>query len=421
MDKQISLQVKNLTKEYKIGEYGKGTLADDLKSWWARVRKKQDPTLTIGQDQNDMGKRFLALNNVSFEAFHGDKIGIIGENGAGKSTLLKLICRITTPTGGEFGYDGRVASMLEVGTGFNAEMTGRENIYLSGTILGMTKTEIDEKLDEIIEFSECSKFIDTPVKRYSSGMFVKLAFSVAAHLDSNLIIMDEVLAVGDAKFQQKCIAKMNEIANQGGKTILFVSHNMQFIRQFCNRCIVLKKGEVIYDGDVDTGIKHYMVTGNIGGNYFDFSDIRRHVKTEGGIIHIMDFFERKSMNFFAGEKIKLKLVWEPLETDLDFRFTVDVRYIDGASTGTAFTKRLEYKQVNVKNNLELEIDTKGIAPGAYYIYPRLLRKDENGAPVFCDVPDTSIYFNIEENNDDLKWLHTTFGHVKLEDIQVIKN
>ncbi len=419
MEKQISLQVKNISKEYRIGQFGKGTLAEEFSSWWARIRGKEDPTLAIDQDPNDNGKIFKALSDVSFEAYHGDKLGIIGENGAGKSTLLKLICRITTPTSGEFGYNGRIASMLEVGTGFNGEMTGRENIYLSGTILGMTKIEIDGKIEEIIEFSECRKFIDTPVKRYSSGMFVKLAFAVAAHLDSNLIIMDEVLAVGDARFQQKCIAKMTEIANQDGRTILFVSHNMQFIRQFCNRCIVLKKGKLIYNGDVDGGIKHYMLTGNIGGNYFDFTDMRRIVKTQYGILHSINFYERESMNFYENEKIKIKLEFEPYELGIDFRFTLDIRYIDGSSTGTAFTRTIEYSEINKRQTLELEFNTKGIAPGSYYIHPRLLCKDENFAPVFCDVPDQSIYFNIEETTDQLKWLHTTFGHTKLEDIEIV--
>lgn len=201
------IQVSGLKKQYKLGQIGGGTLTHDLQSWWARVRGKEDPNTVIGTDARLFGKTFMALNGVDLTVYKGEALGIIGRNGAGKSTLLKILSRITAPTEGEIRLRGRVASMLEVGTGFNNEMTGRENIYMNGAILGMTRAEVDSKIDQIIEFSECGDFIDTPVKRYSSGMFVKLAFSVAAHLDSEIMVMDEVLAVGDMKFSRNAWAK----------------------------------------------------------------------------------------------------------------------------------------------------------------------------------------------------------------------
>ena len=244
------IQVTGLKKQYRLGQIGGGTLTNDLQSWWARVRGKEDPNTVIGTDARLFGKTFMALNGVDLTVYQGEALGIIGRNGAGKSTLLKILSRITAPTEGEIKLRGRVASMLEVGTGFNNEMTGRENIYMNGAILGMTKAEVDSKIDQIIEFSECGDFIDTPVKRYSSGMFVKLAFAVAAHLDSEIMVMDEVLAVCDMKFQQKCLGKMSDVAGQEGRTVLYVSHNMSTIRQLCTRCVVLDKGRVIFDGDV---------------------------------------------------------------------------------------------------------------------------------------------------------------------------
>ena len=229
-EKRPVIEVTGLKKQYKLGQIGGGTLTHDLQSWWARVRGKEAPNTVIGTDQRLFGQTFMALNGVDLTVYQGEALGIIGRNGAGKSTLLKLLSRITAPTEGEIKIRGRVASMLEVGTGFHPEMTGRENVYLNGAILGMTRAEIDAKMAEIIEFSEVGDFIDTPVKRYSSGMFVKLAFSVAAHLDSEIMIMDEVLAVGDMKFQKKCLTKMRQAARRDGKPVHYVSHNKATIR-----------------------------------------------------------------------------------------------------------------------------------------------------------------------------------------------
>ena len=256
-EREIAIQIQGLKKEYRLGVISGGTLQRDIQSFWARLRKKEDPNTKINSESHNKNEKFVALDGINLTVYKGERLGIIGKNGAGKSTLLKLISRITSPTGGTIGINGRVSSMLEVGTGFHGELTGRENIYLNGAILGMSRAEVDSKIDKIIEFSEIEKFIDTPAKRYSSGMYVKLAFSVAAHLDSEIMIMDEVLAVGDMAFQKKCLDKMGDVSRQEGRTILYVSHNMETIRRLCDRCIVLDKGKIIFDGEVEKAIKLY--------------------------------------------------------------------------------------------------------------------------------------------------------------------
>ena len=249
--------LQGVTKEYRLGQIGYGTLNRDLQSWWARIHKRPDPNLKLGRENRIMGDSIFALRDIDLTVYQGERVGIIGGNGAGKSTLLKLISRVTTPTAGDIDLYGRVTSMLEVGTGFHSEMTGRENIYLNGAILGMSKREIDRKLERIIDFSEVRDYIDTPVKRYSSGMYVKLAFAVAAHLDSEIVIMDEVLAVGDEAFQKKCIQKMRDVAADEKRTVLYVSHNMETVRALCDRCIVLSEGQIAYQGDTEEAVRYY--------------------------------------------------------------------------------------------------------------------------------------------------------------------
>lgn len=255
----LALKIENVTKEYRLGAIGGTTFREEMNRFIEKTKKK----FSGKTEDSSRPERFMALNGVSFEVKKGERIGIIGRNGAGKSTLLKLLSRVTGPTSGTIKYNGKISSMLEVGTGFHGELTGRENIYMNGAILGMSKKEIDGKIEQIIEFAEMRQFIDTPVKRYSSGMYVKLAFAVAAHLDNDILIMDEVLAVGDMKFQKKCLGKMDDASKQDGKTVLFVSHNMNLIRQLCSRCIVLDKGTVIFDGDVEKAISIYF--GNDSG------------------------------------------------------------------------------------------------------------------------------------------------------------
>lgn len=255
------IRVEGLSKRYKIGTIGTGTLSQDLNLLWKRYATKKEisvsPAEDIGVHERGRNNYIWSLRDVSFEVNEGDIFGVIGKNGAGKSTLLKLLAKITKPTTGRICLGGRIASLLEVGTGFHPDLTGRENIFLNGAILGMKKNEIDRNLDEIVDFSGVGQFIDTPVKRYSSGMYVRLAFAVAAHLDPDILIIDEVLAVGDAEFQQKCIRKIKDIATNKGRTILFVSHNITAVKQLTNRVLVLEKGIQKYTGTVDEGVKLY--------------------------------------------------------------------------------------------------------------------------------------------------------------------
>ncbi|HEY4935883.1 MAG TPA: polysaccharide ABC transporter ATP-binding protein [Puia sp.] len=246
------IEAENISKYYRLGILGSRSLKEDLKNWWAgKLKKSPEPDPENKQE-------IWALHDINFDVFQGEVLGLIGKNGAGKSTLLKIISRITLPTTGRISGNGRIASLLEVGTGFHGELTGRENIYLNGNIMGMKKKEIDRKFDEIIEFSGVSRFLDTPVKRYSSGMYVRLAFAVAAHLDPEILVIDEVLAVGDAEFQQKCMAKIKSISKEEGKTILFVSHNIQTIRIVCNRALALDKGKIIASGETESVLASYV-------------------------------------------------------------------------------------------------------------------------------------------------------------------
>src|SRR5690554_5893922 len=255
----LVIKVEDLGKKYRLGTIGTGTLRHDLNRWWKILRGKEDPYSKIGEGSQGHPNQdeYWALKKVNFEVKRGDVLGIIGKNGAGKSSLLKILSRITTPTIGQIKIKGRIASLLEVGTGFHPELTGRENIFLNGAILGMTKNEIKNKLDEIIAFSGVEQYIDTPVKRYSSGMYVRLAFAVAAHLEPEILIVDEVLAVGDAEFQKRCLGKMNKIATEG-RTILFVSHNMAAVESLCTTGIVLDKGEINFIGNINDAANKYL-------------------------------------------------------------------------------------------------------------------------------------------------------------------
>lgn len=255
--KQLAIKAENISKQYRLGEVGTGTISHDLNRFWHKIRGNEDPYLKIGESNDRTSKGdsdyVWSLRDINFEIEQGDAVGIIGRNGAGKSTLLKLLSKVTKPTTGNFKVNGRIASLLEVGTGFNPEMTGRENIYLNGAILGMRRAEITRKFDEIVDFAGVERYIDTPVKRYSSGMYVRLAFAVAAHLESEILIVDEVLAVGDAEFQKKCLGKMGDASKGEGRTVLFVSHNLPSVKQLCNNSIYLKNGQLI-DFDITENV-----------------------------------------------------------------------------------------------------------------------------------------------------------------------
>lgn len=320
--KDIILKAENISKQYRLGQVGTGTLSHDLNRWWHQVRGKENPYLKIG-DTNDRSTKgesdyVWALQDINFEVERGEVLGIIGKNGAGKSTLLKILSRVTAPTTGNIKFGGRVASLLEVGTGFNGEMTGRENIYLNGAILGMTKKEIASKIDEIIDFSGCERYIDTPVKRYSSGMTVRLAFAVAAFLEPEILIIDEVLAVGDAEFQKKAIGKMQDISKQGGRTVLFVSHNMAAVKSLCTRGIVLEHGKVVYTGEIEEVISEYL---NLDNN---LTSKKIYNNIEAPSSEIVRLLETEVINnqfinkfdYFINEKVGVKITFEILiETD----------------------------------------------------------------------------------------------------------
>jgi lipopolysaccharide transport system ATP-binding protein len=309
----VVIKVENLGKQYRIGKVGTGTISHDLNRWWHKVRGKEDPYLKIGEtnDRSKKGNSDLvwALKDISFEVKEGEVLGIIGKNGAGKSTLLKILSRVTGPTVGDIKVKGRIASLLEVGTGFHPELTGRENIFLNGAILGMTKTEIKTKFDQIVDFSGVERYIDTPVKRYSSGMYVRLAFAVAAHLEPEILIIDEVLAVGDAEFQKKCLGKIKDVSGQG-RTILFVSHNMAAMKNLCSKGLMLKNGEIEIHNDIEQVIHHYQIL-NLS-KAISLSNIERKGLGNCRIADIKLLNEKwtEKTSFNLGEKIKISLTIE---------------------------------------------------------------------------------------------------------------
>lgn len=258
----IAIQIENISKQYRLGVVGTGTISHDLNRWWHKVRGLEDPYLKIGET-NDRSQKATsdyvwALKDISFDVKQGEVLGVIGKNGAGKSTLLKILSRVTSPTTGSIKAKGRIASLLEVGTGFHPEMTGRENIFMNGSIMGMSKSEIKSKLDEIVDFAGVEKYLDTPVKRYSSGMIVRLGFAIAAHLEPEILVVDEVLAVGDAEFQKKAIGKMQDVSRGEGRTVLFVSHNMGAVESLCSKAVILMNGGLYFDGTVKEAINIYI-------------------------------------------------------------------------------------------------------------------------------------------------------------------
>ena len=422
-NKPVAIQISGVKKMYKLGQIGGGTLTADLQSWWARVRGKEDPNTAIGTDQRLFGKTFMALNGIDLTIYKGEALGIIGGNGAGKSTMLKLLSRVTAPTEGQIDIYGRIASMLEVGTGFNGEMTGRENVYMNGAILGMTKAEIDAKMEDIIEFSEVREFIDTPVKRYSSGMYVKLAFSVAAHLDSEIMIMDEVLAVGDMAFQKKCLDKMRDAAKKEGRTVLYVSHNMNTIRQLCDRCVVLDQGKVIYVGDVEKAISIYMGNTVSSSSYVALTDKKRFMDTIPGVkLKSIEVLDRDGWCLQTGEKLRFRI---GVKADRDIS---GVGYRQGifSADGKPITLMCAPNCVNCKSGEEqlitLEADISQLVPGQYSITTVLYESNHYGGFHFRDHIDGAVTFQINAAmgfNDNMYWNQHTWGYVKLPSLTVL--
>lgn len=380
---ELAIKVDHVSKEYRLGAIGGATLKSEIQSKMAKLRKKEDPNLKIGQKAYDKNERFLALDDLSFEVRKGETLGILGHNGAGKSTILKLICRVTAPTKGNIFMNGRLTSMLEVGTGFHPELTGRENVYLNGAILGMTKAEISKKFDEIVEFSEVGQFIDTPVKRYSSGMKVKLAFAVASHLDSEIMIMDEVLAVGDVNFQNKCIDRMKKVAEEEGRTILYVSHNMATVKRLCDRCIVLSQGEKVFEGNTDEAIAVYLKEDLIETTFFDTKNLLRNSKcNKRHLIENIEIISGNSNTFTYGEKFTFKIRWySSSETDI-VNLKIVFSSIDSDGIGVSFGGRLKQKKgLNEKN---FSFDTHYFVPGKYLTNFKLYDEDKQGNVVYYD-------------------------------------
>lgn len=411
---EIMLRIDNVSKMYKLGQIGGTTLRDELQRKIAKLKGQEDPTKKIGAKNYNQGETFMALNGVSFEVKKGERVGIIGHNGAGKSTLLKLISRVTAPTGGQIQMNGRVASMLEVGTGFHPELTGRENVYMNGAILGMTKKEIDAKMEDIIEFSEVRQFIDTPVKRYSSGMYVKLAFSVAAHLDSEIMIMDEVLAVGDVNFQQKCLEKMRTVAESDGRTILYVSHNMSTIRRLCNRCIVLNHGSIIYNGDVENAVNVYTNCNNTRlQKDYDISNYQRPVGL-GQVCRINKISIEKN-ELQTGEELHFTL-------SIDVKSRIDsamIRFVlfdvSGNPVGTSYSDPTTIEVGSIDKTYIFPTDQ--LAPNRYYA-DIILIEYSNQKQIKHDIVTKTLAFAIEETEFSfgMPWRTNSWGSIMLKNI-----
>ncbi len=423
MDKdEIMLKVENVSKIYKLGEIGGTTLRDELQRLKAKVFHKEDPTKKIGAKNYNKGEKFKALDNISFEVKKGERIGIIGHNGAGKSTLLKLISRVTGPTEGKIHLNGRVASMLEVGTGFHPELTGRENVYMNGAILGMTKKEIDAKMEDIIEFSEVRQFIDTPVKRYSSGMYVKLAFSVAAHLNSEIMIMDEVLAVGDLTFQNKCLRKMKTVSLESGKTILYVSHNMDTIKKLCDRVIVLCHGQIIFDGDVQTGVSIYLGNSNNVKNSdlrYDLDSAIRRADYRGVDFRLTyaEIVNKSDAIFSNGEDVFLKMRLISKKTVDNISVLTVLRDSYGNPVGSSVSEPFAVHS-GLSKEVILSLKLRNLVCGYFYLSFELISIENDKSINVYDNPDLFIPIIIyNQYKKGIGW-GDYWGYLYLEDGEV---
>ena len=415
-NREIAIKLSGVKKQYKLGQIGGGTLTADLQSWWARKRGKEDPNTKIDTDQRLIGKTFMALNGIDLTVYKGEALGIIGGNGAGKSTMLKLLSRVTAPSDGEIDIFGRITSMLEVGTGFNGELTGRENVYMNGAILGMTKAEIDAKMEDIIEFSEVREFIDTPVKRYSSGMYVKLAFSVAAHLDSEIMIMDEVLAVGDMAFQKKCLDKMRDAAKKEGRTVLYVSHNMNTIRQLCDRCIVLDQGKIVFEGDVEEGIGRYLGRKATKNNLIDLSSIEREkLYLDPSVkMQMLSITNTNNNCFYVGDSISFDLTCFSSSCVENLYIRIIIKSTDGEPITMLTTS--EGISLNHSGTYVFSLNARicNLVPSGYTMSVVLYRLDEFGNDINLDVLRDIYMLNIIQNtsfNNKMFWQTKYWGHV----------
>lgn len=397
----LALKAENISKQYRLGEVGTGTLSHDLNRFWSKILGKEDPYLKIGEvnDRATKGNSdyVWSLRNINFEIKQGDAVGIIGKNGAGKSTLLKLLSKVTKPTTGKIYTKGRIASLLEVGTGFHPEMTGRENVFLNGAILGMTRKEITRKFDEIVDFSGVERYIDTPVKRYSSGMYVRLAFAVAAHLESEILIVDEVLAVGDAEFQKKCLGKMGEVSKGEGRTVLFVSHNMTAVKRLCQSGILLKSGEIIYSGNIDSVLNRYdLEFANKDKKFIINYPIDNHLKMQ--ILHAELSTPLEHSRLFTTDELVFRFTMISRIAVENTYLTIDIKNaVDEVIYWTA-----DYETERFKNNLTGTFDLvcklpKNLLTSGYYTASFALYSPLSNTIVHYEMSE-QIIFEIEEDN-----------------------
>ena len=391
-----AIEFENISKLYRLGMVSTGTLAHDLKRWWTvSVRRQEDPYLKIGEtnDRSIKGdsEYVWALKDINFKVEQGDVVGIIGKNGAGKSTLLKLLSKVTAPTTGEIRAHGRIGSLLEVGTGFHPEMTGRENIYLNGAILGMTKPEITHKLDEIVDFSGCERYIDTPVKRYSSGMMVRLGFAVAAHLDPEILVVDEVLAVGDAEFQKKAIGKMQDVSKGEGRTVLFVSHNMGSVQQLCNRGVLMDMGRVVLEGKIEEVINSYLACSDTSSEYHA-SNKQAPAFVESVTLH--DDHGEKKNSFLLSETINVKVKIH-IEEQLPETFLL-ITIMD------KFKRKIFSAEKKLQEEMSLDILPNFLTRGGYYVQTIIYR------PAICqyDFVETACFFEVIDDGSAFSHLET---------------
>lgn len=412
----IAIKVENLSKIYRLGEIGTGSIGQDVDRWFkTKILGKEDPFLKIGESNDRSTKGMTdfvySLQDINFEINQGDAVGIIGRNGAGKSTLLKILSRVTTPTTGKINIKGRVASLLEVGTGFHPELTGRENIYLNGAILGMRKREIDRKLDEIIDFSGVERYIDTPVKRYSSGMYVRLAFAVAAHLESEILIVDEVLAVGDAEFQKKCLGKMGEVSKGEGRTVLFVSHNMASIKALCNQSILLKNGNLELMSSTDQIISKYMGGDVEHMNYRSLNESKEGFKLiSTGIRNTNSDFED-----LVFRNIPIEFVFHyDNQTEFigEIYFNIKLKDRDGNYflVTTSLIDKFEIKKGDNTSCMIIESDF--LNEGNYIIELMVIGKNNAGYTIFFHDSDCLFVKVLPEQREIGDWMGKEVGYVQ---------
>lgn len=420
LERPVALKLTNVKKVYRLGQFSSSTLKEELQRRREERKERKEGKVKKESESSRIlpDNTFLALNDINLTIYEGEAVGIIGKNGAGKSTLLKLISRVTAPSAGEIEIYGRVTSMLEVGTGFHYEMTGKENIYLNGAILGMTKDEIDSKLEDIIDFSEVRDFIDTPVKRYSSGMYVKLGFSVAAHLESEIIIMDEVLAVGDMEFQTKCLDKMKEVVEKEGRTVLYVSHNMNTIKRLCSRCIVLDEGGIVFDGNVDEAINIYFGSDKTSKVFIDYREIERLpwlTDTKARFISA-EIVGKNNTSFLRGDRMNLRFIWQNDKDIQNLSLRVEVLSTEKTAVGTAFLYDFYSGRKGETGEVEVELDLSYLASETYTLNYVLFEKNEYG--INCNVDCVYGHKFTIEPDGIINWDTRYWGRVVLPDLKV---